>query len=64
MGAAGAFEGVATVLSVYHQCAPATANYRDPDPEIELDIVAGGARRWRSATRCRTTSALAATTGR
>ena len=44
MGAAGAFEGVATVLSVYHQCAPATANYRDPDPEIELDIVAGGAR--------------------
>jgi beta-ketoacyl-acyl-carrier-protein synthase II len=44
MGAAGAFEGVATVLSVYHQCAPATANYRDPDPEIDLDIVTGGAR--------------------
>ncbi len=44
MGAAGAFEGVATVLSVYHQCAPATANYREPDPEIVLDIVTGGAR--------------------
>ena len=44
MGAAGAFEGVATVLSVYHQCAPATANYRDEDPEIDLDIVTGGAR--------------------
>jgi 3-oxoacyl-[acyl-carrier-protein] synthase II len=44
MGAAGAFEGVATVLSVYHQCAPATANYVEPDPEIDLDIVTGGAR--------------------
>ena len=44
MGAAGAFEGVATVLSVYHQCAPATLNYRDADPEIDLDVVHGGAR--------------------
>ena len=44
MGAAGAFEGVATILSVYNQCAPATLNYRDPDPEIELDIVHGGSR--------------------
>jgi 3-oxoacyl-[acyl-carrier-protein] synthase II len=44
MGAAGAIEGVATVLSVYNQCAPATANYRDPDPEINLDVVSGGAR--------------------
>jgi len=44
MGAAGAFEGVATVLSVYHQCAPATLNYRDPDPEINLDVVSGSSR--------------------
>jgi 3-oxoacyl-[acyl-carrier-protein] synthase II len=44
MGASGAFEGVATVLSVFHQCAPATANYRDPDPEVNLDIVKGGSR--------------------
>lgn len=44
MGAAGAFEGLATVLSVYHQTAPATANYRDPDPEIDLDVVHGAAR--------------------
>ncbi len=44
MGAAGAFEGVATVLSVYHQCAPATLNYRDPDPEINLDVVHGTSR--------------------
>jgi 3-oxoacyl-[acyl-carrier-protein] synthase II len=44
MGAAGAVEGVFTALSVYHQCAPATLNYRDPDPEIDLDVVHGGAR--------------------
>jgi 3-oxoacyl-(acyl-carrier-protein) synthase len=44
MGAAGAVEGVATVLSVYNQCAPATANYRDPDPEINLDVVSGSSR--------------------
>ena len=44
MGAAGAFEGVATVLSVYHQCAPATLNFRDEYPEIKLDVVAGGSR--------------------
>jgi 3-oxoacyl-[acyl-carrier-protein] synthase II len=44
MGAAGAFEGVATVLSVYHQCAPTTLNYRDEDPEIQLDVVHGGSR--------------------
>ena len=52
MGAAGAVEGVFTVLSVYHQFAPATLNYRDADPEIDLDVVHGDARgRWRSATR-------------
>jgi len=44
MGAAGAIEGVATVLSVYNQCAPATLNYRDEDPEINLNVVHGGAR--------------------
>ena len=36
MGAAGAFESFATVLSVYHQCAPATINYREFDPECDL----------------------------
>lgn len=44
MGAAGAFEGVATVLSIYHQCAPQTLNFRDADPEINLNVVAGGSR--------------------
>jgi len=44
MGAAGAVEGIFTVLSVYHQCAPATLNYRDPDPEISLNVVHGSSR--------------------
>jgi 3-oxoacyl-(acyl-carrier-protein) synthase len=39
MGAAGAFEAFATVKSVYEQCAPATLNYRDPDPECDLWVV-------------------------
>lgn len=38
MGAAGAFEAFATVLSVAEQVVPATLNYRDPDPECDLDI--------------------------
>jgi len=38
MGAAGSFEGLATVLSVFHQVVPPTVNYRDPDPEIGLDV--------------------------
>ncbi len=38
MGAAGSFEGLATALSVHHQVVPPTINYRDPDPEIELNI--------------------------
>ncbi len=44
MGAAGALEGVLTVLSVHHQIAPATLNYSDPDPEIDLDVVHGDSR--------------------
>ncbi len=44
MGAAGAVEGIFTVLSVHHQVAPATLNYRDPDPEINLDVVHGASR--------------------
>jgi beta-ketoacyl-acyl-carrier-protein synthase II len=39
MGAAGAIEGVMTVLSVYNQCAPQTLNYREEDPEINLNVV-------------------------
>jgi 3-oxoacyl-[acyl-carrier-protein] synthase II len=38
MGAAGAFEAFATVLSLAEQTVPATLNYRDPDPECDLYI--------------------------
>jgi 3-oxoacyl-[acyl-carrier-protein] synthase II len=44
MGAAGAIEGVATVLSVHNQCAPVTLNYRDEDPDINLNVVHGSSR--------------------
>ena len=27
-----------------NQCAPETLNYRDPDPEINLNVVSGGPR--------------------
>jgi 3-oxoacyl-[acyl-carrier-protein] synthase II/nodulation protein E len=36
MGAAGAFEAVATVLSVHHQTVTPTLNYLEPDPECDL----------------------------
>jgi len=44
MGASGAFEAFATAMSVSEQCVPPTLNYRDPDPECNLDIVQGGSR--------------------
>ena len=38
MGAAGAFEAFATVMSVAEQTITATLNYREPDPECDLNI--------------------------
>ena len=38
MGAAGSFEAFATVMSVAEQTVPATLNYRDPDPDCDLNI--------------------------
>jgi 3-oxoacyl-[acyl-carrier-protein] synthase II len=40
MGAAGAFEAFATVMSVAEQCAPGTLNFRDADPECDLWVEA------------------------
>jgi 3-oxoacyl-[acyl-carrier-protein] synthase II len=37
LGAAGAIEFVATVLSVYNNVIPPTINVEDPDPECDLD---------------------------
>ncbi len=39
MGAAGAFEAFATVMSVDQQCVPPTLNYRDFDPDCDLWVV-------------------------
>ena len=47
MGAAGAVESIFTVLSVHNQIAPATLNYREPDPEIPLDVVHGESKEMR-----------------
>jgi len=39
MGAAGAFEAFATVMSIAEQCIPPTINYREPDPECNPWVV-------------------------
>ena len=39
MGAAGAFEAFATVMSVAAQCVPPTINYREFDPDCDLWVV-------------------------
>jgi 3-oxoacyl-[acyl-carrier-protein] synthase II len=45
LGAAGALEGVLTVLAIHHRLAPATTNLDDFDPEIKLDVVHGEPRK-------------------
>jgi len=44
LGAAGAVEAVATVLALRAKTAPPNLGYDEPDPAIELDVVAGSAR--------------------
>jgi len=44
VGAAGAVEAVAAVRSLETGLVPPTANYETPDPEIDLDVVAGAPR--------------------
>jgi len=44
VGAAGAVEFVAAVLSSFHRVAPPTANYEYPDERIGVDVVAGSPR--------------------
>jgi 3-oxoacyl-[acyl-carrier-protein] synthase II len=39
MGAAGAFEAFATVMSVAEQCVPGTLHYREFDPEADVWVV-------------------------
>ena len=39
MGAAGAFEAFATVMTIAEQCVPGTINYREFDPEADIWVV-------------------------
>jgi 3-oxoacyl-[acyl-carrier-protein] synthase II len=45
LGAAGAVEGVFSVLTLQHGIIPPTINYENPDPECDLDYVPNQARR-------------------
>jgi 3-oxoacyl-[acyl-carrier-protein] synthase II len=44
-GAAGAIEAILSALAVHHGMLPPTINYREPDPECDLDYVPNEARR-------------------
>jgi 3-oxoacyl-[acyl-carrier-protein] synthase II len=44
LGAAGAIEAAATVLTVHHGILPPTINYESKDPECDLDVVPNKAR--------------------
>jgi len=44
IGAVGALESILTVLSLRDGVIPPTLNYETPDPEIDLDVVAGDPR--------------------
>jgi 3-oxoacyl-[acyl-carrier-protein] synthase II len=46
LGAAGAIEAVAAVLTIHHATIPPTAGYEEPDPEINLRIVHGEPLAW------------------
>jgi 3-oxoacyl-[acyl-carrier-protein] synthase II len=39
LGAAGALEGIFTLLALHHHVAPPTTNLEDLDPEVTLDVV-------------------------
>ncbi len=46
LGAAGALEAAASLLSIRHQLIPPTANTTTVDPEMTIDVVVGDARPW------------------
>ena len=45
LGAAGAIEAVATLLALQHGVLPPTANYNEPDPACDLDVIPNRARK-------------------
>ncbi len=44
LGASGALEAIASVMTMTHGCIPPTINYEYPDPECDLDYVPNAAR--------------------
>jgi nodulation protein E len=44
LGAAGALEAVATMLALKNGVLPPTANYNEPDPDCDLDVIPNKAR--------------------
>jgi nodulation protein E len=44
LGAAGALEAAATVLALHHGILPPTANFTEPDPACDLDVIPNRAR--------------------
>ncbi len=46
LGAAGALEAAALVLSIQHELIPPTANTTAPDEGMEIDLVVGEPRPW------------------
>ncbi|MFP3670323.1 beta-ketoacyl-[acyl-carrier-protein] synthase II, partial [Priestia sp. SIMBA_032] len=44
LGAAGAIEAAYTLLALEHGLVPPTANLRNPDPQIAVDLIQGQAR--------------------
>jgi len=49
LGGAGAIEAVASALTIDRRLIPPTAGYGEPDPELDLDIVAGEPRSFEPA---------------
>lgn len=45
LGAAGAIEAAATLLALRHRVLPPTANFTEPDPACDLDVIPNAARR-------------------
>ncbi len=46
LGAAGALEAAAVLLSIEHRLIPPTANTPEVDPELTIDLVTGSGREW------------------
>ena len=51
LGAAGAIEAAATLLALHHGILPPTANFTEPDPACDLDVIPNTARPARHRVR-------------